>query len=86
MTLVDQQTVEPDLADDGAVGVGAGVEEGGRAIVVDRIGPEAHQERRAGDDTIHTTLSGLCADVIESMELIHAHSKGTTWRKVGVAR
>jgi len=53
VTLVDQQTVEPDLADDEAVGVGAGVEEGGRAIVVDRIGPEAHQERRAGDTIQH---------------------------------
>ena len=43
VTLVDQQTVEPDLADDEAAGVGAEVEGGGRAIVVDRIGPEAHR-------------------------------------------
>jgi hypothetical protein len=53
VTLVDQQTVEQDLADDEAAGVGAEVEGGGRAIVVDRIGPEAHQGRRAGDTMEH---------------------------------
>ena len=42
VTLVDQQMVERDLVDDEAVGVGADVEGGGRAIVVNRIGPEAH--------------------------------------------
>jgi hypothetical protein len=85
VTLVDQQTVEPDLVDDEALEVGAEVEGGGRAIVVDRIGPEAHQGRRAGD-TIHYQ-SGLCADVIEAVELIHARSKGApTWREVEVAR
>ena len=36
VTLVDQQMVEPDLADDEAVGVGAEVEGGGLPIIFEK--------------------------------------------------